>query len=109
MWTTNYILRDPTRQEGTRLREFMFNLYSHNMYEPLSAATAQRPGFIRKENAIIQTKDELYLKASVTFDTEENFKAFVEDESIESLYDFVMLTAYSEGFTGERFITTPND
>jgi hypothetical protein len=93
MWTRTATLKslDPTDFE--KLPNFIHELRTHSMYRPVIEDLKSQQGFVKKEYIMRDDRDGQTFLSTVTFDTKENFDAYIEEEANQSLWVYLELMA----------------
>lgn len=103
MWIKTAKIQNFNLEDYDKLTNFIYELRGNSMYRFVVDDLKQRPGFIRKEYSVSEDLTSQTFYSSIVFDTEENLKNYTEEEAIQSLWEFLELSATQRNFTYECF------
>lgn len=89
----------PQPNDYVSVRQYAVGIYSHNMYDQVNKLVRETPGFVMKESLVEESKTGAILRVTLTFDTLENFDAYLSDEVADSMWEFIKIQAESDGLT----------
>ncbi len=98
MYTRKATLSPTDVEDRTKMPEFIHMLRTHSMYNPILQAMFKTPGFVKKEYSMVDTLDSQIFKSSVTFDSKESFDNYINEESNQSIWEFLELLSIQNGF-----------
>ena len=76
---------------------FVHELRTNSLYRFIVEDLIARPGFVKKEHTMCEDKTGQTFYSSVIFDSKENFDIYISEESNQSLWTFVELSAGQQG------------
>lgn len=79
--------------------DFVHELRTNSLYKFIVEDLIARPGFVKKEHTMREDKDGQTFFSSIVFDSKENFDLYINEESNQSLWIFVELSASQRGLT----------
>lgn len=96
------LITKPGNTDSVLLRTWSDNLFYNPIYNDVVEVIKQSVGFIRKTNALLETKEYAGLLIEVVFDSYENYESYVNQPSTISLWEMVNLFAEEHGIVIER-------
>ncbi len=88
----------PTNTEDWEsIPNFVHELRTNSLYRFIVEDLIARPGFIKKEHTMCEDKNGQTFFSSIVFDSKENFDLYINEESNQSLWTFVELSASQRG------------
>ena len=93
MWTRKAILKSLDTTDFEKLPNFIHELRTHSMYRPIVEDLIAKPGFVKKEYIMRDDKEGQTFFSIITFDTKENFDAYINEESNQSIWVYLELSA----------------
>lgn len=93
MWTRKATMKSMDPADYERLPNFIHELRTHSMYRPVIEDLKSQTGFIKKEYIMKDDRSGQTFYSTVSFDTQENFDAYINQESNQSLWVYLELSA----------------
>jgi hypothetical protein len=93
MWTRKATLKSMDPTDFERLPNFVHELRTHSMYRPVIQDLMSKTGFVKKEYIMRDDNNGQTFFSTVSFDTKENFDAYINEEANQSLWEYLELTA----------------
>lgn len=84
-----------------KLANFVHQLRTHSMYQPIVEDLIARPGFVQKEYSMVDTKEGQTFYSIICFEDKDSFDSYFEDEANQSLWVALELMATQEDITFE--------
>jgi heme-degrading monooxygenase HmoA len=81
------------------LLTFVHELRTHNMYRGIVEDMKSRPGFVRKEHTMRETKEGQEFISQVEFEDQETFNSYMNSEEIVSLWEYLKISAEMSDLT----------
>jgi len=78
---------------------FIHELRTNSMYRFIVEDMMSRPGFVKKEHTVREDNQGQTFFSCIVFDSKENFDLYINEESTESLWTFVEISATQKGLT----------
>ena len=108
MYSRKATLRSLDPTDFNRLSNFVHSLRTHSMYRPIVENLVARPGFVKKEYIMVDTKEGQTFYSVITFESKETFEEYMNDESTYSLWIALELMATQEGLSFSVEDEVPN-
>jgi hypothetical protein len=96
-------LRNSTDQ--SIIKNFSDSLYFHPMYLPLMEELKSRDGFYQKLHALIDSIDGVKFVSQVVFTSQETLDQYTNEDSVQSLWEYIVQLADDKGINVEMFDT----
>ena len=93
MWTRKATLKSLDPSDYERLPNFIHELRTHSMYRPIIEDLKSQQGFVKKEYIMRDDKEGQTFFSTISFDSKENFDAYINEEANQSLWVYLELTA----------------
>jgi hypothetical protein len=95
------VIRSVDLTDYRKLRAWVFSLSEHSMYEPILSDLIAMPGFVKKTSIIEDTpKGQVFIN-EVLFSSKETADVYFGYEGVETLWEWLKITADAEGFVIE--------
>ena len=101
MFRRKAIMKAIDTSDFHKLPNFIHQLRTHSMYQPVVEDLISRPGFIQKEYSLIDTKQGQTFYSIICFENKESFDVYFNDEVNQSLWIALELMATQEDITLE--------
>ena len=87
------IFKPVNQKDYDTLPNFVHELRTHNMYRSIVEDMISRPGFVKKEYIMRETKEGQEFISQVVFENQETFDAYMKSEGIVSLWEYLKISA----------------
>ena len=85
--------------DRNRLPNFIHELRSHNMYNPIVEGLVALPGFVKKEYIMRDDKTGETFFSTIEFDNKKDFDDYLNSEVYQSLWEYICIMAEAEGIS----------
>lgn len=99
MYIRKATLKSLDPEDYYHLTNFVHSLRTHSMYRPIVDDLVAKPGFVKKEYIMRDTKEGQTFYSLIAFEDKYSFDAYMNEESSQSLWVYLEIMATQEGIS----------
>lgn len=99
MYIRKATLKSLNLDDYYHLANFVHSLRTHSMYRPIVEDLIAKPGFVKKEYIMQDTKEGQTFFSLIAFENKESFDVYMNEESSQSLWVYLEIMATQENIS----------